>query len=138
MSQALGGQNHICIRCKYGIFGREITIHTVMYGVYIRFRPTLHKRGGLRPPLRCCNDKSSDLHSNFHRHTHTLSWRRPCVTTPPLAKVTRAQSIHCAATTELLYPTITSLSTFKFIKQLCCKVAVTLPLLSQQRHVTLL
>jgi hypothetical protein len=25
----------------YGIFGREITIHTVIYGVYIRFWPTL-------------------------------------------------------------------------------------------------
>jgi len=29
------------IRCIYGIFGREITIHTVVYGVYIRFWPTL-------------------------------------------------------------------------------------------------
>ena len=36
------GQNHtfIGIRCIYGIFGREITIHTVLYGVYIRFWPT--------------------------------------------------------------------------------------------------
>jgi hypothetical protein len=25
------------IRCVYSIFGREITIHTVTYGVYIRF-----------------------------------------------------------------------------------------------------
>ena len=25
-----------------GIFGREITIHTVIYGVYIRIWPTLH------------------------------------------------------------------------------------------------
>ena len=25
----------------YGIFGREITIHTVLYGVSIRFWPTL-------------------------------------------------------------------------------------------------
>jgi hypothetical protein len=29
------------IRCVYGIFGREFTIHTVIYGVYIRFWPTL-------------------------------------------------------------------------------------------------
>jgi hypothetical protein len=38
------GQNHIYtvyIRCIYGIFGREITIHTVIYGAYIRFWPTL-------------------------------------------------------------------------------------------------
>jgi hypothetical protein len=29
------------IRCTYGIFGRETTKHTVMYGVYIWFWPTL-------------------------------------------------------------------------------------------------
>jgi hypothetical protein len=31
----------IYIRCVYGIFGREITKYTVIYGVYIRFWPTL-------------------------------------------------------------------------------------------------
>jgi hypothetical protein len=31
------GQNHIYIRCIYGIFGREITKHTVIYGAYIRY-----------------------------------------------------------------------------------------------------
>jgi len=30
------------IRCLYGIFGREITIHTVIYGADIRFWPTLN------------------------------------------------------------------------------------------------
>ena len=30
------------IRCTYGIFSREITIQTVIYGVCIRFWPTLH------------------------------------------------------------------------------------------------
>jgi len=29
------------IRCIYSIFGREITKYTVIYGVYIRFWPTL-------------------------------------------------------------------------------------------------
>ena len=29
------------IRCIYGIFGRKITKYTVIYGVYIRFWPTL-------------------------------------------------------------------------------------------------
>jgi hypothetical protein len=28
-------------RCIYVIFGREITIYTVIYGVYIPFWPTL-------------------------------------------------------------------------------------------------
>ena len=32
----------IYIRCKYGIFGREITKYTVIYGVYIRFWPTVN------------------------------------------------------------------------------------------------
>jgi hypothetical protein len=36
------GQNHIYTRCIYGNSGREITKHTVTYGVYIRFWPTLH------------------------------------------------------------------------------------------------
>jgi hypothetical protein len=31
----------IHIRCMNGIFGREITKYTVIYGVYIRFWPTL-------------------------------------------------------------------------------------------------
>jgi hypothetical protein len=33
------GQNYIYI---YDFFGREITRYTVIYGVYIRFWPTLH------------------------------------------------------------------------------------------------
>jgi hypothetical protein len=32
------------MRCIYGIFGREITKYTVIYGAYIRFWPTLQKR----------------------------------------------------------------------------------------------
>jgi hypothetical protein len=31
----------IYIRCVNGIFGRETTIYTVIYGVYVRFWPTL-------------------------------------------------------------------------------------------------
>jgi len=31
----------ICIRCIYGIFGREITEYTVIYGADVRFWPTL-------------------------------------------------------------------------------------------------
>jgi len=32
---------YIYIRCIYGIFGREITVYTVIYGAYIRFWPTV-------------------------------------------------------------------------------------------------
>ena len=38
------GQNHIYIRCIYGIIDREIIKYTVTYGVYIRFWPTLEIR----------------------------------------------------------------------------------------------
>jgi hypothetical protein len=31
----------IYIWCVYGVFGRKITKYMVMYGAYIRFRPTL-------------------------------------------------------------------------------------------------
>ena len=44
------GQNHVCIglartihiRCTYGISCRDFIKYTVIYGVYIRFWPTLH------------------------------------------------------------------------------------------------
>jgi hypothetical protein len=35
------GQNHKYLRCIYGIIGRLFTKYTVIYGVYIRFWPTL-------------------------------------------------------------------------------------------------
>ena len=38
----LGLARTLYIRLIYGIFGREITKYTVIYGVYIRFWPTLH------------------------------------------------------------------------------------------------
>jgi len=37
----IGLARTIYIRCIYGIFGREITKYTVIYGVYVRFWPTL-------------------------------------------------------------------------------------------------
>jgi hypothetical protein len=40
-SKYLGLARTIYIRCIYGIFGREIIKYTVIYGVYIRFWPTL-------------------------------------------------------------------------------------------------
>ena len=36
----------IYIRCIYGLFGRNITKYTVIYGVYIQFWPTLVIYGG--------------------------------------------------------------------------------------------
>jgi hypothetical protein len=44
----------IYIRCKYCIFGREITKNTVIYGVYIQFWPTLYKRQQIDLSLYAC------------------------------------------------------------------------------------
>jgi hypothetical protein len=41
LASFLGLARTIYIRCIYNIFGREITKYTVIYGVYIRFWPTL-------------------------------------------------------------------------------------------------
>ena len=38
----IGLAKTIHIQCIYSNFGREITKYTVIYGVYIRFWPTLH------------------------------------------------------------------------------------------------
>jgi hypothetical protein len=39
--RCVGLTRTIYIRCTYGFLGRKTTIFTVMYGVYIRFWPTL-------------------------------------------------------------------------------------------------
>jgi hypothetical protein len=40
-SKCVGWARTIYTRCVFGIFGREITRDTVIYGVYTRFWPTL-------------------------------------------------------------------------------------------------
>ena len=47
----------------YSIFGRKTTIHTVIYGVYIRFWPTLCMLYAV-----CC---IVSAHTHTHNHTHT-------------------------------------------------------------------
>jgi len=56
----LGLARIIYILCIYGIFGREITKYTVIYGVYIRFWPTL-----LLPFIH-----------TPETHGHTFTWHR--------------------------------------------------------------
>ena len=48
----LGLARTIYIRCVYGNFSREITKYSVIYGVYIRFWPTLHFSECITVP--CC------------------------------------------------------------------------------------
>jgi len=54
------------IRCIYGNFGREITNITVIYGVYVRFWPTL---------LMCNNSDKCTMHFAVKQHAHRLSRR---------------------------------------------------------------
>jgi len=50
----------IYIRCIYGVFGREITKYTVIYGVHIRFWPTLQ--------MRCAVLKTAENRSSCNHH----------------------------------------------------------------------
>jgi len=65
----LGLARTIYTRCVYNIFGREITKSTAIYGVYIRFWPTLHifKHASMRltDATSCCLDQPVHvLHAN--------------------------------------------------------------------------
>jgi len=66
------GQNHTFIGI-HGIFGRVITIHTVIYGVCIRFWPALlmDRRPSILKKIqsRLCAD--THIHSHVHAHAHT-------------------------------------------------------------------
>jgi len=53
------GQNHTYICCIHGIYGREITNCTVIYGVYMRFWPTLYMLAVL---LKWCTDVTISTH----------------------------------------------------------------------------
>ena len=62
----LGLARTIYIRCIYAIFGGEITKYTVIYGVYIRFWPTLR----ISDEISACNIK-------YHVYTRRRNpWRR--------------------------------------------------------------
>jgi hypothetical protein len=53
----IGLARTIYIRCVYGTFGREFTIYTVIYGVYIRFWPTLLTNDAGQQAEQVANDK---------------------------------------------------------------------------------
>ena len=60
------GQNHIYIRCIYGLFGRGIIKYTVIYGAYIRFWTTLrmHKQRMTTGAMRCTRRNVQNDHSS--------------------------------------------------------------------------
>ena len=76
----------IYIRCIYGMFGREITKYTVIYGAYLRFWSTLHILRGLIDGLAwtlgpCVSPGLFLCCSCCCCYTHCLSLpRSPCST----------------------------------------------------------
>jgi len=70
----IGLARTIYIRCTYGIFGREITKYMVIYGVYIRFWPTLHMQH--QTP-----DQLYEISSNAALYI-TRNWATPFFVTP--------------------------------------------------------
>jgi hypothetical protein len=64
------------VRCTYGTYGREITIHTVIYGVYIRFWPTLRMCYIL--PLRTPNYSVMPGHQDPSRFKTRYMSVQPC------------------------------------------------------------
>ena len=69
----------IYIRCIYGIFCRDFIKYTVIYGVYIRFWPTLqtlHVRTEPDAETGGCDDKGEDsfsLVSKFSQYQRYFS-----------------------------------------------------------------
>ena len=81
----LGLARTIYIRSIYGIFGREITNNTVIYGAYIRSWPALEiiyvRHGPLNLPAHMNSHKLS--HTHTHTHTHTHENLTPAAAAPP-------------------------------------------------------
>jgi len=67
---------YIYIRCEYNLFGREITICTVIFGVRTRFWPNLNLSFGsgfLHAPsgLHACTLYTHTTHTHTRTHTRT-------------------------------------------------------------------
>ena len=95
----------IYIRCIYGTFGREITKYTVIYGVYIRFWPTLCMCTRLRQMHSTISRRVSKWRSYTHGHTRT-SWR--CVA--EMFSNTRSHTVSRCVYTVLANPICTAYS----------------------------
>ena len=77
------GQPEPCIhtRCIHGILGREITKYTVVYGVYVRFWPTLLMQLGVQisKPTRTSGWQASQQYTvrAAISHVRTTPLQRP-------------------------------------------------------------
>ena len=70
-----------CIWCIHGILGREITKYTVVYGVYVRFWPTLLMQLGVQisKPTRTSGWQASQQYTvrAAISHVRTTPLQRP-------------------------------------------------------------
>jgi len=64
-AKQVGLARTIYIRCIYGIFGRKITKYTVIYGIYIRFWPTLKTRAKVGQPGQPLRHKATYTHTEL-------------------------------------------------------------------------
>jgi len=73
----VGLARNIYIRFTYGIFGREITKYTVIYGVHIRFWPTLF----MCLPLPFCkiSSSASSCEQSCPAQLQCVSYIFPCI-----------------------------------------------------------
>ena len=69
----IGMARSMYIQCTYGIFCREITKDTVIYGVYIRFWPTLHIKNGAGLTLAAHSTTSWKLRACLPSHGSHLT-----------------------------------------------------------------
>jgi len=81
------------IWCIYGIFGRETTIHTVIYGADIRFWPPLKWS-------QSCHSKMMTVMSQQNDHCHvTAKWWQSCHS--KMITVMSQQNDHCHVTANM-------------------------------------
>jgi len=69
---------YMYIRCIHGIFGREITKYTVLYGVYIRFWSTLSTAGTIRGTYLHTAQRQVAVSAAPLPRSHPTSWRKGC------------------------------------------------------------
>ena len=75
-------------RCIYGIFSRDITVHTVIYGMHIRFWPTL-----ITYQLLTCQLLTCQLLTWTTTHVSTTHVSTPHVSTTHVANYSRGQQL---------------------------------------------
>jgi hypothetical protein len=86
--------NHIYIRCVYGISGREIFKYTVIYGVNIRFWPTLHTFPPHRHTFSTSHPEPTPPRQSFHPYTFSNPLHLTHSPNPYTAHILQTPTLH--------------------------------------------